>query len=209
MSQGHVVGLIDYRAGNLLSIENAFRHVGAEVRRVTAASDFDDLTHAVLPGVGAFGHCRSNLDASGLIPALTDWAIARKRPTLGICVGMQLMAEIGLEHGRTAGLGWFTGAISPLSAEPPLHRIPHVGWNEILLDRDFGGLAAGTRMDVYFDHSFALIETDAAHVLATCSHSSRFTALLHRDNILAAQFHPEKSQQAGLRLITEFLAMQG
>lgn len=209
MSDRPVVGLIDYRAGNLLSIENAFRHIGAEVRRITVASDFDGATHAVLPGVGAFGHCRENLVASGLIPALTDWAINRRRPTLGICVGMQLMAETGLEHGQFEGLGWFKGEIRPLAAAPPDHRIPHVGWNEICLDQAFGSLAAGADMDVYFDHSYALVDTDSPDVVATCRHSARFVALLHRDNIVAAQFHPEKSQRAGLRLITEFLKLQG
>lgn len=201
------VGLVDYRAGNLLSIENAFSHLGAMVTRITKPEDFDRVSHVVLPGVGAFGHCRQNLDASGLKPRLENWATLQARPTLGICVGMQMMADAGLEHGRTQGLGWFRGEISALTATPPYIRVPHVGWNEITLDQDLPGLAAGGRMDVYFDHSYALCDPDPIDVAAWCDHGARFAAALRRGNLMATQFHPEKSQRAGLKLLSAFLKL--
>ena len=201
------VGLVDYRAGNLLSIENAFDNVGAETRRITSAGDFAGLSHVVLPGVGAFGHCRRNLDASGLLPALEDWAIQAGRPTLGICVGMQLMARSGLEHGQTAGLGWFDGTIAPLIADPPAIRVPHVGWNEITIGGGLPGLTDGATMDVYFDHAYGLLDPDPDDVAAWCHHGAPFAALLRRGNLMATQFHPEKSQRAGQRILTSFLEL--
>jgi len=203
----HVVGLIEYRAGNLFSIENAFRNLDVEVRRIRRPTDFDGLSHVVLPGVGAFGHCRRSLDASGMEPRLIDWAMVERRPTLGICVGMQLMAEAGLEYGRTEGLGWFQGEIAPIPANPPAVRVPHVGWNAIDLTAQVGALQPHHKIDVYFDHSFALLDPDPSDVAAWCDHGLPFAAILANGNVMATQFHPEKSQRAGLRILSAFLGL--
>ena len=203
------VGLIDYGAGNLRSIANAFEHLGADVEMVRHPDDLEDVTHVVLPGVGAFAHCRQTFLASGLEPAVTQWARVEQRPTLGICVGMQLMTEGSEEFGATPGLGWFPGTVTALTATPPQNRVPHVGWSEVRFRQPIGDIATGTAMDFYFDHSFALQSTSEAVRLADCAHSAPFIAMLVDGNLVATQCHPEKSQRAGLRLLQAFLSLEG
>jgi len=204
-----VVGLIDYQAGNIQSIDNAFGHLGARTRRVRAEADFDGLTHLLLPGVGAFGFCAERLRASGLVERLRRWALDEGRPMLGICVGMQLMADVGEEMGTHEGLGWIGGRVSLLPAAPPEVRVPHVGWNDVRFEQAFGSFAAGQSADFYFDHSYAFHAPVHGEVVGTCEHGDRFCALVRRGNLVAAQFHPEKSQDAGLRLLKGFLEMEG
>ncbi|GAB4468381.1 MAG: imidazole glycerol phosphate synthase subunit HisH [Burkholderiaceae bacterium] len=198
------VGIVDYRAGNLRSIANAFDHLGCDVEIVTRADDLVSLSHLVLPGVGAFGHCAENLRASGLLPALEHWALRDKRPLLGICVGMQLLADAGEEMGEHAGLGWIPGRVRRLPAAPGV-RLPHVGWNAVRFVAAAAGFASGESEDFYFDHTYGLFCNDPAHVVAECTHGATFAAAVRRDNVLAAQFHPEKSQEAGLRFLRGFL----
>lgn len=201
------VGIVDYQAGNIRSIANAFEHQGARVVHVRGEADLDGLTHLVLPGVGAFGYCAQMLRESGLVPAVERWALAQQRPTLGICVGMQLLADSSDELGSQQGLGWIGGEVRRLRSDDPHVRIPHVGWNTAVFSRPFGGFRAGEGADFYFDHSFAYRQPRLGEPVAVCRHGEEFCAAVARGNIVAAQFHPEKSQAAGMRFLQAFLGM--
>jgi imidazole glycerol-phosphate synthase subunit HisH len=195
------VALIDYGAGNLQSVRNALRAAGAEHVNVTA--DAEDVLRAeriVLPGVGAFAHCMGALSAlPGMVDALNERVGAAARPFLGICVGMQLMAETGEEHGTHAGLGWIKGKVSLMSPADPAIKIPHMGWNDVKPLDEHPLLEAG---EAYFLHSFAFEGDD---ILAMSAHGGPVTAAIGRDNMLGVQFHPEKSQHYGLSLLRRFL----
>jgi glutamine amidotransferase len=175
---------------------------------VRQARDVEGCTHVILPGVGAFGFCADRLRASGLLPALTQFALNELKPLLGICVGMQLMADYSEELGRHEGLGWVGGSVRTLEriADRSI-RVPHVGWNEVVFKDAFGLFQAGEVIDFYFDHSFAFSDVEPQRELATCSHGRLFSAVIRRSNIVAVQFHPEKSQVAGMRLLKSFIAM--
>lgn len=200
------VGIIDYRAGNVRSIANAFDHLGCEVEIVTREVDLAAVTHLVLPGVGAFGHCAQNLHSCGLVSSLARWALEEKRPLLGICVGMQLLADASEELGEHAGLGWIHGRVRRLPAAEHGLRLPHVGWSTVRFVATADGFVAGDSEDFYFDHSYGFFCNDPGDVVAECTHGATFAAVVRRENILAAQFHPEKSQEAGLRFLRGFLS---
>lgn len=201
------VGIVDYQVGNIRSIANAFEHQGARVVHVKSDADLAGLSHVVLPGVGAFGHCAAMLRASGLTPGVEHWAFALKKPTLGICVGMQLLADSSDELGMQQGLGWIGGEVRRLHAVDPQVRIPHVGWNTAIFARSFGSFREGDGADFYFDHSFAYRQPRLGEAMAVCTHGEEFCAAVVRDNIVGAQFHPEKSQGAGMRFLKAFLDM--
>ncbi|SOB86621.1 glutamine amidotransferase [Sphingomonas guangdongensis] len=192
--------LIDYGAGNLHSVHNALRAAGAEDVAMTADPDaVRAADRIVLPGVGAFGACAAGLRAvPGMVEALEERAVRGGVPFLGVCVGMQLMATRGLEHGEHAGLGWISGEVAAMPAQPGV-RVPHMGWNDVTPTADHPLLQPG---EAYFLHSFAF--TGAA-VLATTDHGGTVTAAIGRDNLLGVQFHPEKSQAYGLALLSRFL----
>jgi len=211
------VAIIDYGSGNLRSAAKAFERMAAEVGLVCAIEVTADAAvvaaadRIVLPGVGAFADCRRGVvETPGMMAALECAVIDQARPFLGICVGMQLMATRGLEHGETPGFGWIAGdvvAIAPASADL---KIPHMGWNELdILAPDhpvLRGLAPGGRAPhAYFVHSFHLAAADPKTVLATTDYGGPITAVVGRDNMIGTQFHPEKSQATGLRLIANFL----
>lgn len=202
------VGLIDYQAGNLQSIANAIEHLGAQVRRVASPADVASASHLVLPGVGAFGFCADRLRASGLLPTLEQWVLGEERPILGICVGMQLAADGSDELGQQRGLGWGGGMVRQLQSTSREIRVPHVGWNTVTFDEDFGDFRSGDSADFYFDHSYAYQAPTLAHRVARCTHDQTFCAVIRRGNLVAAQFHPEKSQTAGLRFLRGFLEMR-
>ncbi|AOX03981.1 imidazole glycerol phosphate synthase, glutamine amidotransferase subunit [Moorena producens PAL-8-15-08-1] len=201
------IGLIDYQAGNICSIANAFEYLGAHVIHVRSATDILQASHLVLPGVGAFGFCADRLKASGLLPAIEEWTFAMNRPILGICVGMQLFADSSDELGLHQGLGWVGGKVRKLHSSVSAIRIPHVGWNTVVFATDFGEYQSGEQADFYFDHSYAYHAPSKGQVLGTCTHGETFCAALQRDNLLAVQFHPEKSQTAGMRFLRSFLSM--
>ena len=202
-----VVGIIDYQAGNIRSIANAFEHLGARVEHIRTASAISSASHLLLPGVGAFGFCADRLRASGLIPAILQWTFEQQKPILGICVGMQLLADDSDELGLQQGLGWVGGSVRRLQSEDPLVRIPHVGWNTAVFEQPFGDFAAGDGADFYFDHSYAYRSPVRGAPLARSHHAEPFCAAVRADNLVAAQFHPEKSQTAGMRFLRGFLAM--
>lgn len=201
------VGIVDYQAGNVLSIVNALLHLDARVTVVKEPAQIDSLTHLLLPGVGAFGHCASRLRESGLLPAVENWALKEKRPLLGICVGMQLMADWSEELGHQEGLGWFGGSVERLPDDVEGCRVPHVGWNTVTFQSAFGDFKVGDSADFYFDHSFAFTGVERGTVVGSCWHARSFPAFISMGSIVAAQFHPEKSQTAGLRLLSGFLSL--
>ena len=194
------VALIDYGAGNLQSVENALKAAGASDIAVTAdPADVLTAHRIVLPGVGAFAHCMGALSAiPGMIEALTESVIERGRPFLGICVGMQLMADEGHEHGVTKGLGWIAGRVAPLAAAPGL-KIPHMGWNDVVPTTPHPLIEAG---EAYFLHGYAFEGSD---VLAKTDHGGSVVAAIGRDNMVGVQFHPEKSQSYGIATLKRFL----
>ena len=218
MAAGESVAIVDYGSGNLRSAAKAFeravRDTGSDAR-ITVTADPDQVARAdriVLPGVGAFADCmRGLLAVAGMRAALDDAVRRQGRPFLGICVGMQLMAERGVEFGIHQGLGWIPGevrAIEPKGALPGLAlKVPHMGWNDVTPrpgDPLFAGLPAGTPM--YFVHSYAITPKADADVAATADYGGRVVAAVRHANMAGTQFHPEKSQAAGLRLIANFLA---
>jgi glutamine amidotransferase len=188
------VALIDYGAGNLQSVKNALKAAGAEDIRVTSDPA------QVLPGVGAFAHCMGALSAiPGMVDALNAATGPGAKPFLGICVGMQLMAEAGEEHGRHAGLGWVKGTVRLIEPTDPAIKIPHMGWNDVVPTSPHPLIEAG---EAYFLHSYAF---DGDDVLATTQHGGAVVAAIGHDNRVGVQFHPEKSQRFGLSLLSRFL----
>jgi glutamine amidotransferase len=206
--------LIDYGSGNLRSAEKALRKAAATLannQEVIVTADPDAVARAdriVLPGVGAFAACKAALAArSGLIEAIEQSVRRQGAPFLGICVGMQLMASHGREFGQTPGLGWIGGEVRALAPADRRCKIPHMGWNALDAPRPeaiFAGLPQGVHM--YFTHSFALFPDDPRHVAAWSDHGGRFAAAVLHDNLAGVQFHPEKSQADGVRLLANFLA---
>jgi imidazole glycerol-phosphate synthase subunit HisH len=203
------VGIIDYGAGNIRSLVNALEHLGAQTELVSLAEQLKDVSHVLLPGVGAFGHCMERLSASGMIPSLTQWAIAESKPILGVCVGMQLLTNGSDEMGQHAGLNWIGGRVVRLPDSNGRVRVPHVGWNDTEFAQTFADIPKGEAADFYYDHSYGLLEPHANEVLATCAYGEAlgFASAVRRGNIVGSQFHPEKSQTAGLRFLSAFLRM--
>lgn len=200
------LALIDYGAGNLHSVHNALRAAGARDIRVTADPDVvASADRIVLPGVGAFAHCMEALSAiDGMIAAMEQRVRGEAAPFLGICVGMQLLADAGVEHGSTRGLGWISGTVRAIAPAVDL-KIPHMGWNDVLPTQGAPLIEAG---EAYFLHSYHFDATDDADVLATTDHGGTLVAAVGRDNIMGVQFHPEKSQAYGINFLKRFLEWQ-
>jgi imidazole glycerol-phosphate synthase subunit HisH len=211
------VAIVDYGSGNLHSARKAFERAARETALSAAVEVTDDpaavrlADRIVLPGVGAFGDCAQGLRAiSGMAEALDEAVRRRGAPFLGICVGMQLLAERGLEYGMVPGLGWIGGEVVPIKPHDPTVKIPHMGWNTILQRVEHPLLAGIPTSEAgwhaYFVHSFHLRVGNAKDLVAETDHGGRITAMVARDNIAGTQFHPEKSQKLGLKLISNFLA---
>ncbi|ODR95832.1 imidazole glycerol phosphate synthase subunit HisH [Methyloceanibacter stevinii] len=210
------VAIIDYGSGNLHSAAKAFERAAGEqgspleIKVTTEPEEVLSADRIVLPGVGAFADCKAGLAAvPGMIEALDEAVGERGTPFLGICVGLQLMATRGLEHGVTPGLDWIGGEVRAIEPNDVTLKIPHMGWNTLNLDRDhalFEGIPTGpTGLHAYFVHSYHFVPAARETRVATTDYGGTVTAFLARDNVAGSQFHPEKSQKLGLALIANFL----
>lgn len=208
------LALIDYGSGNLRSAAKSLERAASEAglsTRILVTSDPEAVRLAdriVLPGVGAFADCRQGLGAlPGMIETLQERVIRAARPFLGICVGMQLMATVGREHEDCDGLGWISGEVVALQPNDPGLKVPHMGWNQLEIAADSHPVLAGMGQDphVYFVHSYHLQPREPERVLARVDYGGSVTAVVGRDNLVGTQFHPEKSQVAGLKLLENFL----
>lgn len=204
---GETVALVDYGAGNLHSVENALRKVGAEVK-VTADPDvLRSADRIVLPGVGSFRACAEGLRAQGgAIEAMAERVRVGGAPFLGICVGMQLLATRGLEHGITPGLDWIAGEVRAIEPIDVSVKVPHMGWNDVALTPHAENDPVIETGEAYFLHSYHFHADNGRDVIAMTDHGGGLVAAVGRDNLLGVQFHPEKSQAYGLALLERFLA---
>jgi glutamine amidotransferase len=206
------VAIIDCGAGNLHSVRKAFAHqlpADAKLRVVSDSADITHATHIVLPGVGAFADCMRGLNAlPGIRAALEEKVLRQRTPFLGICVGMQMLFQRGHEYGTHEGLGWFEGEVRTLAPADANLKIPHMGWNRLRRRHvDHPIFTSVEDTFVYFVHSYAATGTNPADVLATVDYGGEVVAMIGRENIVATQFHPEKSQRVGLQLISNFLGL--
>ncbi len=205
------VALVDYDSGNLHSAQKAFALMGAKIgAEITVTSDPERVLGAdriVLPGDGAFPSCKAALEAvPGMVDALREAVERRAVPFMGICVGMQMLADLGHEYRDTPGLGWIGGEIDAIRPADAALKVPHMGWNDLRLRAAHPVLdGIGTGDHAYFVHSWQFHPADPAHLLADVDYGGPVTAIVGRDNIIGAQFHPEKSQAVGLRIIENFL----
>lgn len=204
--------IVDYESGNLHSAEKAFQRMALEsgAGDVTVTSDPDVIRTAdriVLPGDGAFPACRQALfDHRGVFEAVEEVVITRGQPFFGICIGMQMMASEGLEYQRTQGFDWISGTVVPIEPTDPALKVPHMGWNDLVIDLPhpvFEGIETGHH--AYFVHSFHFQVSEQKNLLAHAEYGGKITAMVGRDNLIGTQFHPEKSQDTGLRMIANFL----
>lgn len=200
------LALIDYGAGNLHSVHNALKAAGAGDVHVTADPDVvAKADRIVLPGVGAFAHCMEALSAiDGMVAAMEQRVRVDAMPFLGICVGMQLLADAGVEHKTTRGLGWISGTVRAIAPAADL-KIPHMGWNDVVPTQGAPLIEAG---EAYFLHSYHFDATDDGNVLAKTDHGGPLVAAVGRGNIMGVQFHPEKSQSYGINFLKRFLEWQ-
>jgi len=198
------IALIDYGAGNLRSVYNALKAAGARDVTITAdAALVRAADRIVLPGVGAYRACIEPLRAiPGMIEAMHEAVFDKGRPFLGICVGMQLLADAGEEYGRHEGLGWIPGTVRLIERDDATVKVPHMGWNDVVLAHDHALVVPG---EAYFLHSYHFETADPADIVATTSHGGPLVAAVGRDNLLGVQFHPEKSQAYGLATLARFL----
>lgn len=207
------VALIDYDSGNIHSASRALVAASEALgggHQIVLTADPDVVKNAdriVLPGVGHYQQCKSALEAKdGLVAALEQSVVRGKKPFLGICVGMQLLADFGAEDGNTPGLGWVHGAVMPLQPGGGL-SVPHMGWNELHLHMDHPLLAnLGDSPHAYFVHSYGFLPEDEGVISATCEYGRTVVAAVAHENVFGTQFHPEKSQAVGLRILTNFLS---
>jgi glutamine amidotransferase len=207
-----LTAIIDYESGNLHSAHKAFERMARELDagEVLVTAEADVLARAdriVLPGDGAFPACMAALKgAGGLYEAMVEAVEAKGRPFLGICVGMQLMASLGREYEETPGLGWINGEVTRITPADSTLKVPHMGWNDLVIDQPhpiFSGIETGDH--AYFVHSYHMAVADPAQRLAHVDYGSEVTAVIGRDTMVGMQFHPEKSQTTGLKLISNFL----
>lgn len=200
--------IIDYGAGNLHSIAKAVEEVSGN-RNVVVGNNPKEIassSHVILPGVGAFGDCVSGLKAQdGVLESLHSHAINNEKPFLGVCVGMQMLADKGLEHGEHKGLGWISGVVRPIPFSPEL-RIPHMGWNDLIINKKHSLLEGINNGDhAYFVHSFYFDCDNESDILSKVDFGIEIPSVVAKGNILATQFHPEKSQNIGIKILNNFL----
>lgn len=203
-----MIAIIDYGSGNLRSVAKAFERVASDVQVVNTPSALKKASHIVLPGVGAFADCMRGLTAlPGMLETLNEEVIERKKWFLGVCVGMQMLFETGHEHGVHKGLGWLKGEVVPLAPQAAL-KIPHMGWNELEIVQKHPLLTnIKNGNHAYFVHSYHATCKNGEDALATTFYGQTVAAVVGREHIMGTQFHPEKSQETGLRLLGNFVRM--
>jgi glutamine amidotransferase len=201
-----MIGIVDYGMGNLLSVYSAFDFLGADVMICKEPEELKNVDRIVIPGVGAFKDCIDKIKTSGFQQALNEQVIDRGKPTLGICLGMQVMAGKSYEDGEFEGLGWFDAEVIRLTPAEANRRVPNIGWNDVSYNKNvplFKGLPS--QPDFYLVHSYFMKTSNPGDVVATYDYSQSVTAAVMKNNIFATQFHPEKSQDHGLRVLENFI----
>jgi glutamine amidotransferase len=204
------VTIVDYNSGNISSVINSFKEVAKEKIKIDVSSNLDKIKSSdkiVLPGQGSFKSCVDALSSiDGLVDALNEFTIINKKPLLGICVGLQMFADIGYEESETKGLGWISGEVSKIDNQNGKFKLPHIGWNELNIVKDsqiFKDIKNKSHM--YFVHSYEFIPKDKDVISATTDYSSNIVCSVEKENIFGTQFHPEKSDKEGLKIIDNFL----
>ena len=204
------VTIVDYKSGNISSVINSFKEVARDKVKIEVTSDINKIKSSdkvVLPGQGSFKSCTDALKGiNGLVETLNEFAINNKKPLLGICVGLQMFADTGYEETETKGLGWISGKVTKIENQNGKYKLPHIGWNEINIlknSRIFKDIKDKSHM--YFVHSYEFVPSDKNTVSATTNYSSNHVCALEKDNIFGTQFHPEKSDKIGLKIIDNFI----
>ncbi len=202
--------IIDYNSGNISSVTNSFKEVAKKKVNIEVTSDLNKIKSSdkiILPGQGSFKSCVDALNSTdGLFDALNDFVINKKKPLLGICVGLQMFADIGYEEEETKGLGWISGKVSKINNLSGKYKLPHIGWNQINIVKDskiFKNIKNNSHM--YFVHSYEFIPLDKSVISATTDYSSNIVCSVEKENIFGTQFHPEKSDKNGLKIIDNFI----
>ena len=204
------VTIVDYNSGNISSVINSFKEVAKEKIKIVVSSNLNKIKSSdkiVLPGQGSFKSCVDALNSiDGLVDALNEFTIINKKPLLGICVGLQMFADVGYEEIKTKGLGWISGKVSKIDNQNGKFKLPHIGWNELNIVKNnqiFKDIKNKSHM--YFVHSYEFIPEDKSVVSATTNYSSNIVCSIEKENIFGTQFHPEKSDKEGLKIIDNFI----
>jgi glutamine amidotransferase len=204
------VTIVDYNSGNISSVINSFKEVSKDKVNIEVTLDLDKIKSSdkvVLPGQGSFKSCVDALNSiDGLVDCLNEFAIINKKPLLGICVGLQMLADVGYEETETKGLGWISGSVSKIDNHNGKYKLPHIGWNQINILKDskiFKDIENNSHM--YFVHSYEFIPQDKSIISATTDYSSNIVCSVEKENIFGTQFHPEKSDKIGLKIIDNFI----
>ena len=202
-----MIAIVDYEMGNVKSVYNAINYLGEKVVVTSNQRKIVDASHIILPGVGAFGKAIENLDSKGLIEVLNKEGLEKGKPFLGICLGMQLIAKVGYEYGEFKGFGWADAYVEKIDPGPD-YKLPHMGWNDIRIVKDHHPIfdkLYSLYSSFYFVHSYSMVLEDKDWLAATCEYGIPITAAVIKDNIIATQFHPEKSQDNGIQVLENFI----
>ena len=206
------VTIVDYKSGNISSVINSFKEVAQNKVKIEVTSDLKKISSSdkvVLPGQGSFKSCIDALNTiNGLVETLNDFALNSKKPLLGICVGLQMFADVGYEETETKGLSWISGKVSKINNQNGKYKLPHIGWNEVNIVKDskiFKNVENNSHM--YFVHSYEFIPNDKSVISATTDYSSNHVCAVEEENIFGTQFHPEKSDKTGLKIIENFISL--
>jgi glutamine amidotransferase len=204
------VTIVDYKSGNISSVINSFKEVAQDKVKIEVTSDVSKIKSSdkvVLPGQGSFKSCMDALKSiNGLVDSLNDFVIINKKPLLGICVGLQMFADVGYEETETRGLGWISGKVTKIDNQNGKYKLPHIGWNEINIVKDskiFKDIKDKSHM--YFVHSYEFAPSDKNFIAATTNYTSKHACVVEKENIFGTQFHPEKSDKTGLKMIDNFI----
>ena len=206
------IAIVDYNSGNISSVINSFREVGKNKHNINVSSDskvIRDSDKIVLPGQGSFKNCVDALNKiEGLNETLNHFVFDQKKLLLGICVGMQMFADVGYEENKTKGLGWISGKVSKIDNQNQKFKLPHIGWNEITITKDSSIFKnIDNKSHMYFVHSYEFIPEDKSVISSTTDYSTNIVCSVEKDNIFGTQFHPEKSDKLGLKLIENFISI--